>query len=383
MASRKQFLVGFLIVLTVFLMLFFMTSDYNFSVSFRANSHPLHLKEETRGHPKYFGREEVEVAVYKGKEGDVVPEGLAPQGAGGPDRVVVINADEEKIMEEIAEEMKEEGGWMVGEEDREFPKIEINHDIEAKPVQPTDDVYTDALTTDQSTTTKETTEETTTTTTPPPTSTTTETSSVSTTDDRKRNRKVEVRRKKRDNMAHLTTNIPSSAPSSTPSTTPPTTSTQEQSQGQTESIQGVSVESSAPANLASSAQSTGSLPAEVETSTKTVSNSGVVTDFSTSAMKTVSESEGVAADFITTAAEDQQSATETPEIITSASDFTTTNSRESKNITEENVTDSESYKNSNSQLNGHHDNEVVFIENNELPEEFLSDDGNNSDNSLV
>ena len=364
MASRKQFLVGFLIVLTVFLMLFFMTSDYNFSVSFRANSHPLHLKEETRGHPKYFGREEVEVAVYKGKEGDVVPEGLAPQGAGGPDRVVVINADEEKIMEEIAEEMKEEGGWMVGEEDREFPKIEINHDIEAKPVQPTDDIYTDALTTDQSTTTKETTEETTTTTTPPPTSTTTETSSVSTTDDRKRNRKVEVRRKKRDNMAHLTTNIPSSAPSSTPSTKTPTTSTQEQSQGQTESIQGVSVESSAPANLASSAQTTGSPPAEVETSTKTVSNSGVlVTDLSTTA--------------------DKQSATETPEIITSASDFTTPNLSESKNITEQTVTDYESDKNSNSQRNGHYDNEVVHIENNQLPEEFLSDDVNNSDNSLV
>ena len=382
MASRKQFLVGFLIVLTVFLMLFFMTSDYNFSVSFRANSHPLHLKEETRGHPKYFGGEEVEVAVYKGKEGDVVPEGLAPQGAGGPDRVVVINADEEKIMEGIAEEMKEEGGWMVGEEDREFPKIEINHDVEAKPVQPTDDIYTDALTTDKSTTTNETTEKTTTTTTPTPTSTTTETTSVATTDERKRNRKVEVRRKKRENMAHLTTNIPSSAPSSTPSITTPTTSPQEQYQAQTESILEVSVESSAPANLASSTQTTGSLPVVVETSTKTVSGSGaVVTDLSS--VETVSESDGVVADFTTTTEEDSQSATETPEFITTASDFTTPNFSESKDITEQNVTDSQSDKNSNSQLNGHNDNEVVVIENNELPEEFLSEDENNSDNSLV
>ncbi|KAL5250383.1 hypothetical protein ACHWQZ_G016202 [Mnemiopsis leidyi] len=363
MATKKQILVGFFIALTVFLMIFFMTSDYNFSVSFSANSHPLHLKEEeTRGHAKYFGREEVEVAVYKGKEGDLVPDGLSTQGAGGPDRVVVINADEENIMEEIAEEMREDGGWMVDKTDREFPKIEMNHDVEAKPVQPTDDISTKALTTDQSTTTNETTETTTTTTTPPTTSTTTKTSSEATTNDRKRNNKVEVRRRKRDNLEGSTTNPPS-APLSTSSVTEPATSPQETTQSKTESISAVTVESSAPINLDTSSQSTGSHPIVVQTSTKTVSESGdVVVDF-------------------TTTAGDEQSTTNSPGFITS--DSTTPNISDSKNITEQNVTASDSEKNTKFQINNHQDNSVVVVENNELPEEFLSDDGNNSDNSFV
>ena len=73
MATRKQVVVGLLMFLTVLIMLFFMTSDFSFSLSFRANSHPLKIKDEKeRVHPKFFGGGgDVEVMVYKGKDGQI------------------------------------------------------------------------------------------------------------------------------------------------------------------------------------------------------------------------------------------------------------------------------------------------------------------------
>lgn len=108
MASRKQLITGCLMGFTLLSILFFATSNYSFSFSFSANSHPLKLDSGDMS-GKYFAYEDVEdeyrgsegdvedVAVYRGSEGTVVPDVLTP----APERVRVDEEQEGRVFPQL------------------------------------------------------------------------------------------------------------------------------------------------------------------------------------------------------------------------------------------------------------------------------------------
>ncbi|XP_063688198.1 uncharacterized protein LOC134821386 [Bolinopsis microptera] len=382
MASRKQILVGFFMVLTLTLMLFFMTSDYSFALSFRANSHPLQIKDEeslVKGNPKFFGGEDVEVVVYEGKEGEVVPEGLIPTDS-THSTVVIINTGEEKTMEEIADEMRNGGDWMVGEADRgneiEYPKVEINHGVEVNPAEPTEGTTPspEPTTTVKSTTTENTTTEVTTTTTTPTPTTTPEPATTSSSPIMKEDKKGVKMNWKRDVGNMVTTETDPQSVSSTgapsfslPSSEPTTESVSQQHDLQTKStVKLPSLSSESVPVVTQDFTDSNTETADKSAASQTVTQTGpMVTDFGTSTEQGV----------------DNHSITGTPKTVS----FNQSSSP--MNNTNHNSSDAASTVDSNYQI--HNQDSLqgegpVVIENNDLPEEYLSDEWDDSgENSFV
>lgn len=152
MASRKQVLTGCLMGFTLLSILFFATSNYSFSFSFSANSHPLKLDSGDMS-GKYFAYEDVEeVAVYRGSEGDVEEVAVyrGSEGAVVPD---VLTPAPERVDEE--------------EEGREFPQLDMTPEPATTPTTAT---TATSATSETTATTTPTTESTTPTTEPTSTS---------------------------------------------------------------------------------------------------------------------------------------------------------------------------------------------------------------------
>ena len=356
-----------------------MTSDYSFALSFRANSHPLKIKDEeslVRVNPKFFGGEDVEVVVYEGKEGEVVPEGLIPT-ENTHSKVVIINTGEENTLDEIADEMRNGGDWMVGEADRgneiEYPKVEINHGVDVNPAEPTEPTTpTPEPTTVKSTTTENTTTELTTTTTTPTPTTTPEPPTTSSSPVRKKDKKEkEIKVNWKRDVGNMVTtetdpqSVSSTAPPSLPSSEPTTGSVSQPYDLQTDSTSKLPSSESVPAvtqDLTDSKTATADKSAAFQTVTQT---GHMVTDFGTS----------------TEQGADNQSITGTPKTLS----FNQTTSP--MNNTNLNSSDTASTVDDNYQI--HNQDSLqgqgpVVIENNDLPEEFLSDQWDNSgENSFV
>jgi hypothetical protein len=293
-----------------------------------------------------------------------VPEGFIPK-EDAASKVIVINTGDEKVMYDIADEMKEEEEWIVGpvgDRQPEFPKAEINQEANAIPtdVPPT---------TVKSTTTETDTSETPTTTTTTPTSSTETTSeSTSTTSPVKKKHhhkhhhhhhegeKIEV---KRDlgNMAHSTTGTESQQVMTTsPAPSSSSTSTTTEARSTSQQADQDSETESPEKPLAESLESQ-------PTDTQNISESGGATSATPTTSQTVSQD-------LT-----QTPKTETPG--TRVPDVSKNPDNKTKNSTAAaSKADKDSY-----QIHGHHKLDTVVVENNELPEEFWSDDG--SENSIV